>query len=437
MENIPSEILWEILSYLPSKGHYSFLCSAALVSSRLHALVTPLLYRSLQATHLINGRLSETLHEKEEAAAAVREVRITSLVRVIPTEGLSYRTTTERANAQRVTAAQLQQQLNTLQPCRQVRSMHFRTLCANPRQMDEEGDSIVHDAMVPLEADLLRLPFLSTLRFLSISSPYWTDTDYTAFGAMLIAATNLDTLALQLVQPSSLFEPIKAIQSRHRSFCLPATNLIWNENYYGDEDLGFQMEGLLHTLLHLPRVVKLKMMNGNLDLMAEPNPAYYLPFTRLTHLELEDTEIEGGLPTLCYHCTSLQHLSIEQFWPVDDDISTLLLPPTVSFPHLKTLTLTFLPTRSDEWSDIGETLCSLVAIFNRAFYPALEFVLVDMTELPHLADMRSQAQVKEWSAYGIGKLATKVVYCCDVFKTVMMRDVAGQVWSETLIGEGK
>lgn len=266
LTNLPTELRVHILSYLHPSEDRQTLVSLCVTCKSMLFFVRPMLYADLSQYSLPNESIMHTLCDTEVGWYLGRLVRKASVAlqvtrRKCGNGGLYFA---------RQTDAQTQDELDILSGRIVQQKLRSRWHQCMPGLAAltalEEFDFSIKGPMdwasesygdFTMPSDLVALPFLSTLRCLSLQRLYVPRATFAAFGHLILAAPNLSKLTLNDIPFQALFAPILARLSDEAGQILSLQEVHWVESEIMQE--GEWAEDFFVVVAQLPSVCLLSL----------------------------------------------------------------------------------------------------------------------------------------------------------------------------------
>lgn len=293
-----SNEVWLSISHFMDSPTLAALSS---VSKRFFSTFQPLLYHTLSAQQFQDPSFALSLRSTEYGnlrKASIRQVTIQSYLGD-PTEEVSLvcgplagltRHTLESAYAN--SENQWAVDVRNLRSCNTIADFGF-ILDSNLIERARTG-SLPHlfdKVFMPTAAEFLRLPFVQSLRHLSISSPNGQRLDYGALGHLILASTRLARLSLHLVDATSLFGPVLQRMSDDPTYRLPLTHLAWNElvNGYATRTTALTLDEFAALFMKFPALCRFSLVGSSIKLaeVLRNNGVQSTGWSAITELTIE------------------------------------------------------------------------------------------------------------------------------------------------------
>ena len=212
---LPPELWCLVLGNLDAEDGAT-LANLSLVSKQLQAIVQPVLYRDISAKQFCHPSFAASLCSRPLGKSRGQAVREVAVELQLDVERLAKLSNGEAPSHEEIEMAQAKPRAewariySILKQCPAVVKLRVKMDCppsSDPQLNLISPESVFPHAFVPSTTDLLALPMIKTLRYFALFVPTGANLDTQSFGQLIAAAVRLETVELEQVDASRLFEP--------------------------------------------------------------------------------------------------------------------------------------------------------------------------------------------------------------------------------------
>lgn len=377
INRLPTELLLHVLSYFDSSADRQTLISLCSTSRKFLDLGRPVLYEDVSDIGLPDDLLMRTIARSNNGRMLGRMIRHAK-VSAVRDDGAEVDGEYSLDAEDRLLSVERHwcASMAFLALCPYLDHFSFeiesQTNSPDPLTPEESG------SVIPSAKDLLLLPFLRSLRRLSLLNNSGIGCKFGPFGRLIVNSPSLQGLSLHRIDPSDLLAPVfHALQFQTApDFSLSA--LTWDEVELNGDPSPCYIEEFLATLTKLPTLQTLTIHSHyiNTARLEEFNAVHAIQLKSITRLELyldDASEMEfypDWLPCLLRHFPHLQHLTTDLAF-------NNLLPTQATHLHLTHATLRYpsplhklcqgesrLPLLQSKWATLPTGLTDLTISFD-------------------------------------------------------------------------